>query len=203
MNATKRSSFAPSIPSRPRSRRGTSGSWGRSGRRTIGPRRGRSSERRKRRVRSRNIHKRGISGRLWIADIRFVGAALTRYSFRIRSGTAARRLAVRVVGAMADYVESDLPQGDQPSAAVIKNTDQGTLMGFIHSRTEKGAKVYTDEARGYASLPNHETVKHSVAEYVRGQAHTNGIESFWSMLEAGPLRNLPLDERQALRSLCE
>ena len=40
--------FAPSIPSRPRSRRGTSGSWGRSGRRTIGPRRGRSSERRRR-----------------------------------------------------------------------------------------------------------------------------------------------------------
>ena len=71
------------------------------------------------------------------------------------------------------------------SAVVIKNTDQGTLMGFIHARTEKGAKVYTDESRGYASLPNHETVKHSVAEYVRGQAHTNGIESFWSMLKRG------------------
>ena len=26
----------------------------------------------------------------------------------------------------------------------------------------------------------HETVKHSVSEYVNGQAHTNGIESFWS-----------------------
>ena len=29
----------------------------------------------------------------------------------------------------------------------------------------------------------HETVKHSVAEYVDGMAHTNGIESFWSMLK--------------------
>ena len=28
-----------------------------------------------------------------------------------------------------------------------------------------------------------EVVKHSVGEYVRGQAHTNGIESFWSMLK--------------------
>ena len=26
---------------------------------------------------------------------------------------------------------------------------------------------------------------HSVAEYVRGQAHTNGIESFWAVLKRG------------------
>ena len=29
----------------------------------------------------------------------------------------------------------------------------------------------------------HEKVNHNVAEYVRGQAHTNGVESFWSMLK--------------------
>ena len=32
---------------------------------------------------------------------------------------------------------------------------------------------------------DHETVCHSVGEYVRGQAHVNGIESFWSMLKRG------------------
>ena len=32
---------------------------------------------------------------------------------------------------------------------------------------------------------NHESVNHSVGEYVRGQAHTNGIESFWAMLKRG------------------
>ena len=31
----------------------------------------------------------------------------------------------------------------------------------------------------------HETVKHSVSEYVNGMAHTNGIESFWSLLKRG------------------
>ena len=30
---------------------------------------------------------------------------------------------------------------------------------------------------------NHESVKHSAKEYVRGMVHTNGIESFWSMLK--------------------
>ena len=31
----------------------------------------------------------------------------------------------------------------------------------------------------------HEAVKHSIGEHVRGEAHTNGIESFWSMLKRG------------------
>ena len=47
------------------------------------------------------------------------------------------------------------------------------------------AMVYTDGETGYAGLPNHEAVKHTVGEYVRGMAHTNGIESFWSMLKRG------------------
>ncbi len=45
--------------------------------------------------------------------------------------------------------------------------------------------MYTDEARAYDGLANRETVKHSVSEYVNGQAHTNGVESFWSMLKRG------------------
>lgn len=44
-----------------------------------------------------------------------------------------------------------------------------------------GSKVYTDEASAYNIVKpwnDHEMVEHSEAEYVRGQAHTNGIESF-------------------------
>ena len=36
----------------------------------------------------------------------------------------------------------------------------------------------------YFGLPHvHGTVRHSVGEYARGQAHTKGIESFWAMLK--------------------
>jgi len=31
----------------------------------------------------------------------------------------------------------------------------------------------------------HETVKHSQNDYVRGEIHTNNIESFWSLLKRG------------------
>ena len=45
--------------------------------------------------------------------------------------------------------------------------------------------VYTDEHGAYQGLPNHETVRHSVGSYVNGMVHTNGVESFWSMLKRG------------------
>ena len=47
--------------------------------------------------------------------------------------------------------------------------------------------VYIDEHGTYIVLDNHEVVKHSVGEYVKEQAHTNGIESFWVMLKRGHL----------------
>ena len=76
-------------------------------------------------------------------------------------------------------------QTNRVSATVIDNTDQLTLQGFVVENVEPGAKVYTDDHGGYVGQPNHETVRHSVKEYVNGQAHTNGIESFWSMLKRG------------------
>ena len=71
------------------------------------------------------------------------------------------------------------------SATVVERTDGPTLKGFVRSRVAQEADVYTDEAAAYRGLDNHSTVAHSVGEYVNGQAHTNGIESFWSMLKRG------------------
>jgi transposase len=49
--------------------------------------------------------------------------------------------------------------------------------------------VYTDEAPSYNSLPasgyNHKRVHHSAKVWVRGDAHTNGIEGFWSLVKNG------------------
>ena len=73
------------------------------------------------------------------------------------------------------------------SARVIEKADSETLHGFISDHVVQGSTVYTDEATAYNNLVDfdHESVKHSVGEYVRLQAHTNGIESFWSMLKRG------------------
>ena len=69
-------------------------------------------------------------------------------------------------------------------AKVVESTDQYTLQGFVIENATPDAKVYTDDSRAYEGLPmDRESVKHSVGEYVRQQAHINGVESFWSMLK--------------------
>ena len=69
-------------------------------------------------------------------------------------------------------------------AKVIKNTDAKTLQSFVIETAADGATVYTDDAKAYKGMPfEHESVKHSVGEYVSGMAHTNGIESFWATLK--------------------
>ena len=69
---------------------------------------------------------------------------------------------------------------------VVASTDASTLQGFVHASTEKDARVYTDEALAYNGIRRfHEAVRHSVGEYVRNMAHTNGIESRWAMLKRG------------------
>ena len=74
---------------------------------------------------------------------------------------------------------------NQVSAVSVESTDRVTLQDFVTDRTAQDAKVYTDEAAAYRGLPNHEAVKHSVGEYVRDMAHTNGLESFWALLKRG------------------
>ena len=70
------------------------------------------------------------------------------------------------------------------AARVVESTDKATLQGFVVEHTALGATVYTDEASAYEGLPyRHETVKHSVSEYVRDMAYTNGMESFWATLK--------------------
>lgn len=72
------------------------------------------------------------------------------------------------------------------TAQAIVRTDKPTLHRFVKENTGSGATVYTDEAAAYSGIPyDHHAVKHSVREFVRGNAHTNGIESFWSLLKRG------------------
>ena len=75
---------------------------------------------------------------------------------------------------------------------VVPNTSAEMLGGFVTDNVDLNATVYTDDNRAYLGLPHkHEVVKHSVSEYVSGQAHTNGLESFWASLKRGYHGDLP------------
>ena len=70
-------------------------------------------------------------------------------------------------------------------AQVVESTDAKTLQGFVRKHSRPEATVYTDEHGAYKGLTFHKTVQHGIGQYVDGMAHTNGIESFWSMLKRG------------------
>ena len=73
------------------------------------------------------------------------------------------------------------------TARRMEATDTSALQGFVRDNVAPGATIYTDEAAAYRGMPEykHEAVNHSAKEFVRQQAHTNGMESFWAMLKRG------------------
>ncbi len=79
--------------------------------------------------------------------------------------------------------------GTSVKAMPISNTKAGTLQGFICDNAPSGATVVTDSHSSYLGLETagyeHIRVNHTVGEYVRDKAHTNGIESFWALLKRG------------------
>ena len=69
-------------------------------------------------------------------------------------------------------------------AKVVEDTTAETLQGFVTERTREGAQVYTDDHGAYRGIARpHAAVRHSAGEYVRGDVHTNGIESQWSTIK--------------------
>ena len=65
------------------------------------------------------------------------------------------------------------------------NTDAKTLQQFVADTAAQGAtaSIPTTQRLIRACPMITRSVRHSVGEYVDGMAHTNGLESFWSMLK--------------------
>ena len=73
-------------------------------------------------------------------------------------------------------------------ARVIANTSSPVLQAFVHEAvSDKVSLLCTDKWRGYKGLRGypHETVDHSIGQYVVGSVHTQTIEGFWSILKRG------------------
>lgn len=79
-------------------------------------------------------------------------------------------------------------RGGKIRLQVIQHANKATLHKFIADNTAPDTEaVYTDEWPAYNGIADadtrHETVNHGAEEWVRGNVHTNGIESVWSLLE--------------------
>ena len=108
-----------------------------------------------------------------------------RSYFSVRTGTVMERSKVPVrKWVYAIYLDVTSLKG---VAAMKLHRDIGVTYNFVDAHADPGAKVYTDGSTAYKGRENHESVAHSAGEYVRylqdEKIHTNGVESFWSMLK--------------------
>lgn len=68
---------------------------------------------------------------------------------------------------------------------VLSNTTRKSLFDMIDKYVKPEAMKFTDGHTGYKGLSNHKVVQHGIGEWVNKNAHTNGIESVWSMFKRG------------------
>ena len=76
----------------------------------------------------------------------------------------------------------------QVRAEATGSAERKTLKRFVRQHAAPGVHLYSDGHSAYATLDGefkHKSLHHSVETYVIEQTHTNGIESFWSMLKRG------------------
>jgi transposase-like protein len=67
----------------------------------------------------------------------------------------------------------------------VDNVRKHRLQGLVREHVEQGSNVYTDALHSYHGLTHdysHETIDHAEA-YARENVHTNGLESYWSLLK--------------------
>jgi transposase-like protein len=86
-------------------------------------------------------------------------------------------------------VLSLVERGGEVRSFHVDKTDAASIMPIVRENVAKEARIMTDEAGQYRHLakefPAHEAVRHAAGEYVRGEAHTNTLENYYSVFKRG------------------
>ena len=80
-------------------------------------------------------------------------------------------------------------RGGRTKGMAVEKLDAGTIHSAIHANIQPGSRLLTDEHASYADLDGlfckHESVNHSLGQYVRGDVSTNAMESVWAVFKRG------------------
>jgi transposase-like protein len=85
-------------------------------------------------------------------------------------------------------VAGAIQRGGAVRLQVVPRVDHETMLAFIKAKiADETAGIMTDEAQAYYGVSDdntlHQAVDHSKREYVRGDVHTNTMESVWSLFK--------------------
>lgn len=114
------------------------------------------------------------------ADETYVGGKATGFSSRQEAAKHRRDNKTVVLGAVE--------RGGRVRLRVAPDASSASVKGFLTDVVADDAEaIYTDSHRSYRGIGDHNTkheyVDHSRDEWVRGQIHTNTVESVWSLFD--------------------
>lgn len=81
-----------------------------------------------------------------------------------------------------------IERGGKITANVVENVTMRTIEKQIVENVQIGSQLYTDDFMSYSQIGRlypHDAVRHGKGEYVRGEVHSNSIESFWALFKRG------------------
>ena len=77
----------------------------------------------------------------------------------------------------------------QARSIVVDDLRTATVAPIVRENVDKEARFMTDEAKHYTKVgrefADHQVVWHSAGQYVRGEAHVNTLEGFFSIFKRG------------------
>jgi transposase-like protein len=104
-----------------------------------------------------------------------------------KTGKGGKRMGVRRPGHRS--VLALVERGGQARTFHIAQADQNTVSKIMRENIARETRITTDESVIYNIVPwqfdQHEKVKHSAKEYVRGDVHTNTVEGYFSIFKRG------------------
>lgn len=124
----------------------------------------------------------GGEGKIVEVDETFVGG-------KERNKHAWQRKKENVGGAGKEPVFSLVERGGMVRSQHVPAVDAKTLRPILTAQLDRNSYLMTDGEGQYRILgtmfAKHEVVNHGIGEYVRGEAHTNTIEGYFSILKRG------------------
>jgi transposase-like protein len=100
-----------------------------------------------------------------------------------------KRDSKKIGGMGKQIVHTLVERGGKARSNHIANIGGKTLRPIVYEQVSRKSSLMTDQAKEYITLgkdfERHESVNHAAGEYVRGDAHSNTVEGYFSVLNRG------------------
>lgn len=124
----------------------------------------------------------GGPGKIVEADTTYIGG-------KEKNKHASKRDGSKIGGVGKQIVHTLVERKGKARSNHIANISGKTLRPIVVSQVSRKSTLMTDTAGGYMGVgkefERHEMVDHGAGEYVRGDAHSNTVEGYFSVLKRG------------------